>query len=111
MGFAPLDLTGKVAVVIGGTSGIGRAMVDGLAQAGADVVASSRREAEVEATAKAIEAAGRRTVRVGCDVANRASIQKLHDEVLRTFGRVDALINCAGRIKRVPTLDLSEEEF
>jgi len=111
MAFGPLDLSGRVAVVIGGTSGIGRALVDGLVQAGADVVASSRRDAEVEATAKAIEAAGKRTLRVPCDVAARPSIQKLHDEVLRTFGKVDILINCAGRTKRTPTIEVSEEEF
>ena len=111
MAFGPLDLSGRVAVVIGGTSGIGRALVDGLVQAGADVVASSRRDAEVEATAKAIEAAGKRTLRVSCDVAARASIQKLHDEVIRAFGKVDILINCAGRTKRTPTIEVSEEEF
>src|SRR3954463_3346043 len=97
MAFGPLDLSGRVAVVIGGTSGIGRALVDGLVQAGADVVASSRRDAEVEATAKGIEAAGKRTLRVPCDVAARPSIQKLHDEVIKAFGKVDILINCAGR--------------
>ena len=98
-------------MVIGGTSGIGRALVDGLVQAGADVVASSRRDAEVEATAKAIEAAGKRTLRISCDVAARPSIQKLHDEVLRAFGKVDILINCAGRTKRTPTIEVSEDEF
>jgi NAD(P)-dependent dehydrogenase (short-subunit alcohol dehydrogenase family) len=111
MAFGPLDLSGRVAVVIGGTSGIGRALVDGLVQAGADVVASSRRDAEVEATAKAIEAAGKRTIRASCDVAARPSIQKLHDEVIKAFGKVDILINCAGRTKRTPTIEVSEEEF
>jgi len=86
-------------------------MVDGFVQAGADVVASSRRDSEVDTTAKAIEAAGRRTVRIACDVAQRASVDKLHAEVLRTFGKVDILVNCAGRIKRTPTIDVSEEEF
>lgn len=111
MGFAPLELDGRVAVVIGGTSGIGRAMVDGLVQAGADVVASSRREAEVDSTAKAVEAAGKKTVRATCDVANRASIQALHDQVIKAFGKVDILINCAGRTKRTPTIEVTEEEF
>lgn len=111
MAFAPLDLTGRVAVVIGGTTGIGRALVDGLVQAGADVVASSRRVEEVEATAKAIEAAGRRTLRVPCDVSARGPLEKLRDEVLKTFGKVDILINCAGRTKRTPTIEVSEEEF
>jgi NAD(P)-dependent dehydrogenase (short-subunit alcohol dehydrogenase family) len=111
MGFAPLELDGRVAVVIGGTSGIGRAMVDGLVQAGADVVASSRREAEVDSTAKAVEAAGKKTLRATCDVANRASIQALHDQVIKAFGKVDILINCAGRTKRTPTIEVTEEEF
>ncbi len=111
MGFAPLDLTGKVAVVIGGTSGIGRAMVDGLMQAGADVVASSRREVEVAATAKAVAAAGKRTLTVACDVGNKASIQNLHDQCIKAFDKVDILINCAGRTKRTPTIDVAEEEF
>ncbi len=111
MPFKAFDLSGKVAVVIGGTTGIGRALVDGLCDSGADVVASARREAEVEATAKAIEAAGRKTVRATCDVSSRASLQKLHDEVIKSLGKVDILINCAGRTKRTPSLDVSEEEF
>lgn len=111
MAFSGLDLSGRVAVVIGGTSGIGRALVDGLAAAGADVVASSRREAEVEATAKAVEAAGCKTLRVTCDVSSRAPLEALRDQVLRKFGRVDILVNCAGRTKRTPTLEVSEEEF
>ncbi len=105
------DLTGRVAVVVGGTTGIGRALVEGLVKAGADVVATARRDTEVEATARAIEDAGRRTVRICCDVGNRDSLQKLHDEVVKSLGKVDILVNCAGRIKRAPTLDVSEEEF
>lgn len=111
MPYAPLSLEGRVAVVIGGTSGIGRAIVDGFVQAGADVVASSRRDAEVDATAKAIEAAGKRTLRASCDVASKASLQTLHDEVVKTFGKVDILVNCAGRTKRTPTIEVSEDEF
>jgi NAD(P)-dependent dehydrogenase (short-subunit alcohol dehydrogenase family) len=111
MAFNGLDLTGRVAVVIGGTTGIGRALVEGLCAAGADVVASARRDAEVDATAKVIEAAGRRTLRMSCDVGNKASIQKLHDDVVGKFGKVDILINCAGRTKRTPTIDVPDEEF
>jgi NAD(P)-dependent dehydrogenase (short-subunit alcohol dehydrogenase family) len=111
MPFKAFDLTGRVAVVIGGTTGIGRALVEGLTEAGADVVASARREAEVDATAKAIEAAGKKTLRVTCDVSNKGSIQTLHDEVIKAFGKVDILINCAGRTKRTPTIEVSEEEF
>jgi NAD(P)-dependent dehydrogenase (short-subunit alcohol dehydrogenase family) len=111
MPYKALDLSGRVAVVIGGTTGIGRALVEGLIDSGADVVASARREAEVEAAARAIEAAGKRTVRMTCDVASRTSLQKLHDEVVRSLGKVDILINCAGRTKRTPSLEVSDEEF
>jgi NAD(P)-dependent dehydrogenase (short-subunit alcohol dehydrogenase family) len=111
MTYAPLGLVGKVAVVVGGTSGIGRALSLGLADAGADVVPSSRREAEVAATAAAIESRGRRSLRVASDVTDRASLQRLRDAATEAFGRVDVLVNCAGRTKRTPTLDVSEEEW
>ncbi|HEX4156799.1 MAG TPA: glucose 1-dehydrogenase [Acidobacteriaceae bacterium] len=105
------DLTGKTAVVVGGTSGIGLAMALGLAEAGADVVASARREEQVEAAAKQIEAKGRRSLRVPSDVADRASVQALCDAVLGAFGKVDILVNCAGKIKRAPTVDFPEDEW
>ena len=105
------DLTGKVAVVVGGTSGIGLAMSIGLAEAGAAVVASSRRAEQVEEAAKAIEAAGGKTLRLTSDVADRASLQALCDGVIQEFGKVDILINCAGKIKRAPTLDFPEDEW
>lgn len=111
MSHSPFDLSGRVAVVIGGTSGIGRALTEGLARAGADVIPASRRPEEVDAAAKAVEAAGRRSLRVTVDVGARASIENLRDEVLRAFRKVDILINCAGRTKRTPTLEVSEEEF
>jgi len=79
MAYAPLDLTGKVAVVIGGTSGIGRAIAHGLAEAGADVVATSRRAEQVEAAAKEIEERGRRTLRITSDVSDRSSLQMVLD--------------------------------
>jgi len=111
MPFKAFDLTGRTAVVIGGTTGIGRSLVEGLVEAGADVVASARRQEEVDATAKVIEAGGKKTLRVTCDVSDKSSIQKLHDEVLKSFGKVDILINCAGRTKRTPSLEVPEEEF
>ena len=106
-----LNLEGKVAVVTGGTSGIGRALSLGLAKAGADVVATARRQQQVEETAAAIEALGRKTLRVASDVTDRASLVALRDAALAAFGKVDILINCAGRIKRTPTIDLTEEEW
>lgn len=106
-----LSLEGKTAVVTGGTSGIGRAISLGLAEAGADVVATARRQAEVDSTAAAIEALGRKTVRQTSDVCNRATLETLSSAVFEKFGKVDILINCAGRIKRTPTLTLPEEEW
>ena len=106
-----LSLEGKVAVVTGGTSGIGRAMSLGLAQAGADVVATARRQQQVDETAAEIERLGRRTLRVASDVCDRASLETLLAETVKSLGKVDILINCAGRIKRTPTISVSEEEW
>jgi len=111
MSYPPLQLTGRVAFVTGGTSGIGRALALGLAEAGADVVPSSRRREQVDATAAEIEARGRRTVRVASDVTDRSSLEAARGAVLKGLGRVDILVNCAGRTKRQPTLDLPEEDW
>lgn len=105
------DLTGKVAVVTGGTSGIGRAMSLGLADAGAHVIATARRQQQVDETAKEIEARGRKTLRQASDVCDRASLEALLAAALEKFGKVDILINCAGRTKRSPTLTVPEEEW
>ena len=77
MAFSPLDLTGRSAVVIGGTSGIGRALTQGLADAGADVVATARRADLVDQTASEIEQRGRRTLRVTSDVTADAKVKPL----------------------------------
>ncbi|HEV7373135.1 MAG TPA: glucose 1-dehydrogenase [Pyrinomonadaceae bacterium] len=111
MSFSSLDLKGKIAVVVGGTSGIGRAIAHGLAEAGADVIPTSRRMEQVEATAKEIEERGRRSLRVASDVSERDSLQRLLDESVEAFGKVDILVNSAGRTKRAPTLDFSEEDW
>ena len=111
MSYSKLDLTGRTAVVIGGTSGIGRAIALGMADAGADVVCSSRRIDQVEATAAEIESKGRRTIRVSSDVSDRASLNNLLNESIAAFGKVDILVNSAGRTKRTPTLELDEEEW
>lgn len=111
MGHGVFDLANKVAVVIGGTSGIGRAIARGLAEAGADVVATSRRIEPVEATAREIEQIGRRSLRVTSDVTDRASLERVLDASLEAFGKVDILVNSAGRTKRLPTLELTEAEW
>ena len=111
MSLASLQLNGKTAVVIGGTSGIGRAISLGFAEAGADVVASARRQQQVEETAGQIESRGRRALRLTCDMQDRSSLEKLLSETVSHFGKVDILVNCAGKIKRAPTLTFPEEEW
>jgi NAD(P)-dependent dehydrogenase (short-subunit alcohol dehydrogenase family) len=111
MASALFDLKGKSAVVIGGTSGIGLAMALGLADAGADVAASSRRQGQVDEAAAAIEAKCVKALRVASDVGDRASLDGLLAAAVAAFGKVDILINCAGRIKRAPTLDFPEAEW
>jgi NAD(P)-dependent dehydrogenase (short-subunit alcohol dehydrogenase family) len=110
MSYARLSLQGRLAVVLGGTSGLGRALALGLAAAGADVVASSRREIEVGKTADELERCGRKTLRCCADVRDRSSLERLH-EACSALGRVDILVNCAGVTQRTPTLDLAEEEW
>lgn len=111
MTYAPLELTGKTAVVVGGTSGIGRAIALGLAEAGADVVPTSRRREQVEVAASEIEERGRRSVRVVSDVSDSTSLQNVLETCIDAFGKVDILINSAGRTKRAPTLDFLEEDW
>ena len=111
MSYSSLELNGKVGVVIGGTSGIGRAIARGMAEAGADVVPTSRRMEQVEAAAKEIEERGRRSLRITSDVSDRSSLQRVLDESVKAFGKVDILVNSAGRTKRAPTLDFSEEDW
>lgn len=104
-------LEAKTAVVIGGTLGIGRAIALGLASAGADVVASSRSSDGVAEVAAEIEALGRQTLRATSDVADRASLEALHNAVLERFSKVDILVNSAGITKRIPTIECSEEQW
>jgi NAD(P)-dependent dehydrogenase (short-subunit alcohol dehydrogenase family) len=111
MPYAPLGLEGKVAVVIGGTSGIGRALSLGLADAGADVIASARRQQHVDETASEIERRGRQTLRLCSDLGDRSSLETLLAASVKSFERVDILINCAGKIKRAPTLTFPEHEW
>ena len=111
MGFEKtgLSLEGKSAVVIGGTSGLAGRLSLGLANAGADVAASSRRQEQVDATAAEIEETGKRSLRVASDVADRASLEELLAASIKGFGKVDILINCAGKTKRAPAIDFPED--
>lgn len=101
------DLSGRTAVVVGGTTGIGRALALGLADAGADVVATGRRTGPVDDVSLAIEAKGRRTLRQPTDVGDSASLQHLRDACLAAFGQIDIVVSAAGITKRMPTLEMS----
>jgi len=109
MGHPALDLTSKTAVVIGGTSGIGRALAEGLAHAGANVVASGRREELVYAACERIQALGRKSLPLTCDVADPASLEVLLDTTNSEIGPVDILVNCAGITQRAPAIDIAQE--
>jgi len=109
--YKQLDLAGKVAVVVGGSSGIGKTLALGLAQGGADVVSSARRTELVSELADEIEALGRRSLRVPCDVADRDSLERLLQACVDAFGKVDILVNAAGITKRAPTLDYAESDW
>lgn len=111
MAYQPFDLTGKTAVVIGGASGIGRAIALGLAEAGADVVPTSRRSEQVSAAAAEIRERGRRSLEAVTDVSDRSSLDQLLVKCVEAFGKVDILVNSAGKTKRAPTIDFSEDEW
>lgn len=111
MGYKGLDLSGRVAVVIGGTSGLGRTIALGLAEAGADVVASGRRVELVKEVTGEISRMGRRSLPHPVDVQSRESIDALRDAVLKELGTVHVLVNCAGITRRTPTAEVSEEEW
>lgn len=111
MPYQAFDLSGRTAVVIGGTSGIGRAIARGLAEAGADVVPSSRRPEQVKEAAAEIRSLGRRSLEAVSDVGDRASLHRLLNECVEEFGKVDILVNSAGKTKRKPTIDVADEEW
>jgi NAD(P)-dependent dehydrogenase (short-subunit alcohol dehydrogenase family) len=111
MGHPLLELTNKTAVVIGGTSGIGLALTRGLARAGADVVPTGRREEQVRSAAAEVVALGRRSLAQTCDVTDNASIEGLLNSARSEFGSVQILVNCAGRTKRMPTLEVPEADW
>ncbi|MGH9741922.1 MAG: SDR family NAD(P)-dependent oxidoreductase [Candidatus Acidiferrum sp.] len=111
MAYPLLELTDRTAVVIGGTSGIGLAIARGLAQAGANVVATGRREEQVRSAAAEIETMGRKTLAQTCDVTDNESVERFLAAMRSKFGSVEILVNSAGRTKRMPTLDFPEAEW
>src|SRR3989454_9294795 len=111
MGHPLLDLTNKTAVVIGGTSGIGLALTRGLAQAGANVVPTGRRAEQVKNAAAEVVALGQRSLAQTCDVTDNASLERLLQSVCAEFGSVQILVNCAGRTKKMSTLEFPESDW
>ncbi len=108
MAYSGLDISGKVCLITGGTSGIGRAIALGYAQAGAKVVAGST-SADKVAGIKAELGAGHAATQL--DVTDPKSVQAAIELTVKTFGRLDVLVNAAGVIKRQPALELPIEEF
>jgi NAD(P)-dependent dehydrogenase (short-subunit alcohol dehydrogenase family) len=111
MPFQGLGLEGKKALIFGGTSGLGRSIALGYAQAGADVAAVSRRREEVVKTAAEIRALGRQAMEITADVVDRSEIHRGIERMLLEMGRIDILVNAAGTTKRMPSLDMSEEDW
>jgi NAD(P)-dependent dehydrogenase (short-subunit alcohol dehydrogenase family) len=111
MAYKGLSLEGKKALVFGGTSGLGKSIALGLAEAGADVVPVSRRGEEVAKTAAAVRAMGRQSLELTADVTRREDIQEVLRRMKGEMGRVDILVNSAGTTKRAPSLDFSDEDW
>jgi NAD(P)-dependent dehydrogenase (short-subunit alcohol dehydrogenase family) len=111
MGRSLFDLSGKTAVVVGGTSGIGRVLALGLADAGADVIATARRQNLVDEVGREMEGRGRRTLRLACDVGDDTSLAALRDAVTGAFGHVDIVLCAAGITRRAPTLEMDTAEW
>ena len=105
------SLDGRVAIITGGGTGIGRGAALVLAEHGADVVLAARRPEPLESTAKEIAALGRRALAVPTDVTDAAACQRLVDTTLSEFGRVDILVNNSGGAEPKPIKKWSQDEF
>lgn len=111
MAYKGLSLDGKRALIFGGTSGLGKSIALGMAEAGADVAAVSRRAEEVEKTAAEIRALGRKALEISADVTRREDVQRVADRMVSEWGRIDILVNSAGTTKRAPSLDFADEDW
>jgi NAD(P)-dependent dehydrogenase (short-subunit alcohol dehydrogenase family) len=111
MPYSGFDISGKNVFVTGGTSGIGRAIALGCAQAGAKVIAGSTNPDKVAAMKKELAAFGEGHDAVAINVADEASVKAAIEFAVKKFGRVDALVHSAGVIKRQPSLEMPVEEF
>ncbi len=104
-------LDGKVALITGASVGLGQAMANALAEAGADVAAHCHFENEAGETCASIEKFGRKTQSFAGDMSDKEVPKKLIENVVKEFGRIDILINNAGMIRRAPAVDFSEEDW
>ena len=111
MGHPLFDLKNRTAVVIGGTSGIGLTLAKGLAEAGANVIATGRRSELVQKITSEIRDIGVRSLALPCDVTDAADVENLLAAACTEMGGVEILVNCAGRTKRTATLELSDAEW
>lgn len=111
MAYQGLNLDGKCALVFGGTSGIGKAISHGFAEAGADVVPVSRRMEEVSKTAAEVRSIGRSTLELAADVTSRQDIQRVVDSILKAMGRIDILVNSAGTTRKGPSFEIDDETW
>ena len=107
----PFDLTGKVAVVTGGGTGLGNGMAGGLARAGALVVLASRRQDVVDRAAAGIRAAGGKAEGVSLDVTRIKELQAFFDAIAKRHGGLDILVNNAGTNRRNPALEYTEQDW
>ncbi|HKY48967.1 MAG TPA: SDR family oxidoreductase [Acidimicrobiia bacterium] len=107
-----MELAGKVAVVSGGSRGIGKAIALRLAEAGADLVISARNEEVLAEAAKQIaDATGRRVEAISADLSTLSGCEDLHREAMSRFGHIDILVNCAGATKSGPFLELADQTW
>lgn len=105
------DISGRVAVVVGGTSGLGRKIALGLARSGVHTISTGRREENVREVTSEIVACGVRSLAITTDVGSRESLAALRDAVVTEFGGVDILVNAAGITQKKPTLEVTDEEW
>ena len=105
------DLTGRVAIITGGSIGLGRQMAEGLAEMGADLVLCARKKERCQEAAEDLQKLGVKALALGCDVKSPASIQEVVDTALARFGRIDILINNAGTSWGAPTEEMRLEDW
>ncbi len=106
-----IDLSGKIAIVVGGSQGIGFAIARGLAEAGATVVIANRKIEKGQSAAKSISEDGFKAVAIPADITDKSSVESLIARVMSDFGQIDILVNSAGAMVRKPAEDITEEDW